>query len=58
VFERFYRADNAIKVKTDGSGLGLYMSKLIVEASGGKIWMESELEKGSVFYVSLPYKSV
>ncbi|MCK5222803.1 MAG: hypothetical protein KAR14_14545, partial [Candidatus Aminicenantes bacterium] len=54
VFERFYRADNAIIANTEGTGLGLYVSKLIVESSGGKIWFISEKNKGTTFYVALP----
>lgn len=40
--------------KTSGTGLGLAMTKGIVEQSGGKIWFETELNKGTIFYVSLP----
>jgi PAS domain S-box-containing protein len=57
IFDRFYRADNAIKVKGDGSGLGLYMCKMVIQALGGRIWVESELGQGSSFYVSIPYES-
>lgn len=56
VFGMFYRGDNATKARTDGSGLGLYIAKLMIELSGGKVWFESEYEKGSTFYFSLPIK--
>lgn len=56
VFGMFYRGDNATKTRTDGSGLGLYIARLMIELSGGKIWFESEFEKGSTFYFSLPIK--
>ena len=52
VFERFYRARTSRKA--DGVGLGLYITRMIVEAHGGCIWVESELGKGSTFGVSLP----
>jgi len=52
VFERFYRARKA--ARSEGLGLGLYITRLIVEAHGGRIWAESEWGKGSVFQISLP----
>lgn len=54
VFSRFFRAANAIKTETEGSGLGVYIAKNIVEAHGGKIWFESEENKGTTFYFTLP----
>lgn len=56
IFERFYRATNAVKAKADGSGLGLYMSKLIVERLGGRIWLKSDEGKMTTFFVTLPDK--
>lgn len=58
IFEKFYRADNAIKVATEGTGLGLYVSKMIIEQSGGKIWFESKAGKGTTFYVKLPVRGM
>lgn len=52
LFQRFYRADPTSRV--EGMGLGLYIARLIVEAHGGRIWVESELGKGSTFLVALP----
>jgi PAS domain S-box-containing protein len=54
IFERFYRADNAIKTVGDGSGLGLYLVKVIIEEAGGKVWFKSQEGKGTTFYVRLP----
>ncbi len=54
IFERFFRAENARKVDTQGLGLGLYLAKNIVEAHGGKIWFESEENKGATFTFSIP----
>jgi len=56
VFEKFFRAANARRMDTSGSGLGLYLAYNIVEAHGGKIWFESEKEKGTTFTFSLPIK--
>ncbi len=54
VFERFYRADRSRARTTGGSGLGLTISKQIVEAHGGQIWAQSWLGAGSTFAFSLP----
>lgn len=54
IFNRFFRAPNAVKVETDGSGLGLFIAKSIVEKHSGKIWFESEQNKGTTFYFTLP----
>ncbi len=56
IFEKFFRADNAIKLDAQGSGLGLYIVKMITESAGGKLWFESEEGKGSTFYVTIPIK--
>ncbi|GAB4492806.1 MAG: hypothetical protein Fur0016_27470 [Anaerolineales bacterium] len=53
IFERFYKADRA-RTKSGGTGLGLSIARHIVEAHGGKIWVESEPEKGSTFYFTIP----
>ncbi len=58
LFEKFYRTDNAIKAVTEGTGLGLYVCKMIVDSSGGKIWFDSEVNKGSNFYVEFPLKGM
>ena len=54
VFERFRRASNVDDRQFSGMGLGLYICKGIVEQHGGRIWVESELGKGSTFQVALP----
>lgn len=56
IFEKFYRAHNAKEKDSIGSGLGLFTTKSIVEAHGGKIWFESDGATGTTFYVSLPYQ--
>ncbi|MFH1773214.1 MAG: HAMP domain-containing sensor histidine kinase [Patescibacteria group bacterium] len=54
LFAKFARAKNATEMYTDGSGLGLFIVKEIVNGHRGKIWLESVLGKGSTFYISLP----
>ena len=54
IFSKFYQVANIDKQKPKGSGLGLAISKALVEMHGGKIWMESEVGKGSTFYFTLP----
>ena len=54
VFDRFHRIDNRDTRKAGGTGIGLYLVKHLVEAHGGKIWVESEVDKGSEFFFELP----
>ena len=54
IFEKLFRADNAVEMRTDGTGLGLYVVRAIVEQSGGKIWFTSKEGVGTTFFVSIP----
>jgi len=54
LFEKFYRAGNAAVVNTEGTGLELYLARLVLERSGGRVWCESEEGRGSTFVFSLP----
>ncbi len=54
VFDRFYQVDGSTKRKYSGTGLGLSIAKSIVEKHGGKIWVESEVGKGSRFTFKIP----
>jgi PAS domain S-box-containing protein len=54
IFERFYRVDGNLSRKTQGTGLGLYLTKAIIEAHGGRIWVESAPGKGATFFFTLP----
>ena len=54
LFEKFIRLDNAKKIRPDGTGIGLYTAKVIVETHKGKIWFESTEGKGTTFFVEMP----
>ncbi len=57
VFTKFFRASNVMRMETEGSGLGLFIAKNIIEAHSGKIWFESKENKGTTFYFTLPVKN-
>ncbi|HTY39724.1 MAG TPA: ATP-binding protein [Candidatus Paceibacterota bacterium] len=54
MFAKFFRASNAVKFQTEGSGLGLYIAKNIVQAHGGQMWAESEVNRGTTFFFTIP----
>ena len=54
VFQRFYRIDDNLTRRTQGTGLGLYLVKAVVEAHGGEITVKSQAGSGSTFYFTLP----
>ncbi|MEI6823168.1 MAG: response regulator [Bacteroidota bacterium] len=54
IFERFMQVDVSNTRLYEGSGLGLSIAKTYTEILGGKIWVESEINKGSIFYISIP----
>ncbi len=56
LFSKFYRVDNTDRREIGGTGLGLAISREIIEAHGGKIWLDSELGQGSTFTFTLPIK--
>ena len=57
LFTKFFRAANAVRTETEGSGLGLFIAKNIIEAHGGRVWFSSEEGKGSTFGFGLPLKT-
>lgn len=58
IFSKFFRANNAVQTKTEGSGLGLFVVRSYVEGWGGKVWFESTEGKGTAFHLLLPYKTL
>ena len=54
IFQKFFRSENAIRQQTQGSGLGLFIAKSIIERFDGQIGFESEKSKGSTFWFTLP----
>lgn len=58
IFSRFFRGGTALKTETEGSGLGLFIAKNIIEAHNGKIWFDSQEGKGTTFYFTLPASGI
>ena len=56
LFEKFFRADNAMTMSPNGNGLGLYIAREIARAHGGEMWIESVEGQGSTFYFSIPLR--
>jgi len=54
MFKKFFRGDNVVRIETEGSGLGMYIAKNIILRHGGAIRVESELNRGTTFYFTLP----
>jgi signal transduction histidine kinase len=54
IFEKMFRADNAKTKIAEGTGLGLYLVKSILDQTGGKIWFDSEENKGTTFFMTIP----
>ena len=54
LFQKFYRVDSTATRTVGGTGLGLFISKKIIELYNGRIWIESQLGKGSTFFINLP----
>lgn len=54
VFNKFFRSDVAMKYQAEGTGLGLFITKNVIEQSGGKIWFQSEEGVGTIFNFSIP----
>ena len=58
IFSKMFRADNVRDKDTDGTGLGLYILKSIIDQGNGNIWFTSKVKEGTTFYVYLPLKTI
>jgi len=58
LFSKFYRAGNAKTERPDGTGIGLYLVKRVIDAHGGEIIFESAVGKGSTFGFKLPFSKI
>jgi len=58
IFDRFWQVDSTVTREYGGTGLGLSITRAYVELMGGKIWLDSEPGKGSIFYFTIPYEPV
>ena len=56
IFEEFQQTETGV-AQREGTGLGLALSKRLIELHGGRIWVDSELERGSTFVFSLPARA-
>ena len=57
IFTKFFRSQKVIQMETQGTGLGLFITKNIIRRHGGKAWLTSEEEKGTTFFITLPLRS-
>jgi len=57
IFSKFFRGENVMKMDAEGTGLGMFITKNIIEAHNGKVWFESQKDKGTTFYFTIPIKS-
>jgi len=57
IFDRFARVDNSLTRQMPGAGLGLFLVKAVVEAHGGRVWVDSRPGQGSTFCFTLPLSS-
>ena len=58
IFTKLFRADNVREKETDGTGLGLYIVKSVIEQFGGQVWFKSVENKGTTFYATIPLKGI
>jgi signal transduction histidine kinase len=54
MFAKFFRASNAKEKENDGTGLGLYFIKEVIERMGGEIWFDSKINEGTKFFFKIP----